>query len=177
MSKEPLVKGAPSGITDGSQRGFAVDNRRCVSRVRPTRPQVVGGGGTRRVRSDAVGQTARQGGGGGVSVVVVGAGPDATTPPSLVTEAINLVGDGRFVRATYRTATYALCRQVGFGEDTLSVRRARSTWLVAHLHAVTSLAALRRIAGPVSGDTLNALLAASDAELDTIEAAVGGLGA
>ena len=37
MSKEPLVKGAPVGITDGSERGFAVGNGRCVSRVMLTR--------------------------------------------------------------------------------------------------------------------------------------------
>ena len=66
MSKEPLVKGCARGITDGSQLGFAVGDRRCVSRVRPTRPQVVGGGAAelavcvrmpwvrRRVRREAV---------------------------------------------------------------------------------------------------------------------------
>lgn len=101
---------------------------------------------------------------------------DTPTPP-LVTEAINLVGDGRFVRATHRTAVYVLCRQVAVGDLDLSVRRARSTWLAAHLHASTSLAALRRIAGPLSGDTLTGLLASSAADLDPVEAAVRGLGA
>ena len=81
-------------------------------------------------------------------------------------------------RASHRTAVYALCRQVGFGgHGSLSVRRARSTWLVAHLHAATSLAALRQIAGPVSGDTLTGLLTASASGLDPVDAAVGGLGA
>ena len=96
---------------------------------------------------------------------------------ALVTEAISLVGEGRFIRATHRTAVYMLCRQVGYGDEGLSVRRARATWLVAHLHASTSLAVLRRIAGPVSADTLTALLTASATDLDPMDAASGGLGA
>ena len=88
-----------------------------------------------------------------------------------------MVGDGRILRATHRTAVYMLCRQVGIGDLALSVRRARSTWLVAHLHASTSLAVLRQIAGPVSADTLTALLTASATDLDPMDAASGGLGA
>ena len=99
----------------------------------------------------------------------------AYTP--LVTEAVELVGDGRFVKATHRTAVYTLCRKVAVGGLALSVRRARSTWLVAHLHASTSLAALRRIAGPLSGDTLTALLATSAADLPAADAAARSLGA
>ena len=93
----------------------------------------------------------------------------------LVSEAAELVGDGCFVRATHRTAVYMLCRQVGISGRTLSVRRARSTWLVAHLQAGTPLSVLRRIAGPLSGDTLTALLAAAAADLDPVEAALEGL--
>ena len=93
----------------------------------------------------------------------------------LVTEAAELVGTGRFVSATHRTAVYMLCRQLALGDQVLSVRRARSTWLVAHLHAATPLSVLRRIAGPLSGDTLTALLASAAAELDPIEAALEGL--
>ena len=94
---------------------------------------------------------------------------------SLVREAVELADGGRFVTATHRTAVYMLCRQVGISGRTLSVRRARSTWLVAHLHAATSLSVLRRIAGPLSGDTLTALLAAAAADLDPVEAALEGL--
>ena len=121
-------------------------------------------------------------GGGRVGVRVRGRHPRVVPVrrdyTRLVTEAVGLVGDGRFVSASHRTAVYALCRQVGFGGNaSLSVRRARSTWLVAHLHAATSLAALRQIAGPVSCDTLTGLLTASAADLDPVDAAVGGLGA
>lgn len=94
----------------------------------------------------------------------------------LLAEAMELVGDGRFVTATHRTAVYMLCRQVGFDGKGLSVRRARSTWLVAHLHAATPLSVLRRIAGPLSGDTLTALMASSAADLDAVDAASRGLG-
>lgn len=94
---------------------------------------------------------------------------------ALVREAAELVGDGRFVSATYRTAVNMLCRQVGISGRALSVRRARSTWLVAHLHAATPLSVLRRIAGPLSGDTLTGLLASAAADLDPVEAALEGL--
>ena len=94
---------------------------------------------------------------------------------SLVREAVELADGGRFVSATHRTAVYMLCRQVGISGHTLSVRRARSAWLVAHLQAGTSLSVLRRIAGPLSGDTLTALLAAAASDLDPVEAALEGL--
>ena len=77
--------------------------------------------------------------------------PSEPTTPPLVTEAAKLVGTGRFVTATHRTAVYMLCRQLAFDGQGLSVRRARSTWLVAHLHAATPLSVLRRIAGPPVG--------------------------
>ena len=95
----------------------------------------------------------------------------------LVAEAMEMVGTGRFVRATHRSAVYMLCRQLGFDGQVLMVRRARSTWLVAHLHAATPLAVLRRIAGPLSGDTLTALLESAAADLDAVDAAFRGLGA
>ena len=121
-------------------------------------------------------------GGGRVAVRVRGRHPRVVPVrrdyTSLVTEALGLVGGERLISATHRTAVSTLCRQVGFGgHGSLSVRRARSTWLVAHLRARTSLAALRHIAGPVSGDTLTALLTASASGLDPVDAAVGGLGA
>ena len=57
----------------------------------------------------------------------------------------------------------------------LSLPRARSTWLLAHLRAGTPLAALRKIAGPVSADRLNCLLARAAADLDDEDAAKQGL--
>ncbi len=58
----------------------------------------------------------------------------------------------------------------------LSLPRARSTWLRAHLAAGTPLPALRRIAGPVSADTLKALAAPISDALGDDTAARQGLG-
>ena len=58
----------------------------------------------------------------------------------------------------------------------LSLPRARSTWLAAHLRAGTPLPALRKIAGPVSADTLNALLAHAADDLDDDTAARQAMG-
>ena len=48
-------------------------------------------------------------------------------------------------------------RRVHPDADSLSLRRARNTWLVAHLRASTPLPALRRLAGRLSHRTLEAL--------------------
>ena len=57
----------------------------------------------------------------------------------------------------------------------LVLRRARTTWLAAHIEAGTGLAVLRAIAGPVSPSTLTALMSETAAELDPLEAACRGL--
>ena len=59
----------------------------------------------------------------------------------------------------------------------LSLRRARSTWLVAHLTAGTPLGVLRMISGPLSATTLNGLLPFATDALDEETAALGALGA
>ena len=59
----------------------------------------------------------------------------------------------------------------------LSLRRARSTWLLAHLTAGTPLGVLRMIAGPLSATTLNGLLPFTTNSLDEETAAMGALGA
>ena len=53
--------------------------------------------------------------------------------------------------------------------EVLVLRRARNTWLVAHLAANTPLMPLRAIAGPISSKTLNALIAHVHAEIDPAE--------
>ena len=59
----------------------------------------------------------------------------------------------------------------------LSLRRARNTWLVAHLRANTPWLALRVIAGPVSAYKLNALMAHVAEGFDPDEAVQLGLAA
>ena len=56
MSNKSLVKGAPSGITDGSQRGLPLAMGHVSHGVRPTRPH--GGGGV--TKSRATGTAAKQ---------------------------------------------------------------------------------------------------------------------
>jgi len=59
----------------------------------------------------------------------------------------------------------------------LSFRRARSTWLVAHLVAGTPLGPLRKISGPLALSTLDELLPFATDAVDEQTAALGGLGA
>ena len=59
----------------------------------------------------------------------------------------------------------------------LSLRRARSTWLAAHMTAGTPLAMLRQIAGPLSANTLDGLLDHTVTAIDDETAAMGALGA
>ena len=84
----------------------------------------------------------------------------------------------RFVTATNRSAVSNTARRItGSDGQGLSLRRARATWLAAHLAAATPLAALRKLAGPVGGPTLTALLDHTSAQLDTQTALEMGWGA
>lgn len=94
----------------------------------------------------------------------------------LVLRAVEFAGDGRFIRAASRNGVYIAAERVivhGFGR--LELARARSTWLRAHLVAGTPLAALRVIAGPLSLNTLNDLLAPASEAFSAEAAAVEGL--
>ena len=92
-------------------------------------------------------------------------GPKARLVPfrkgytKLVLQAVNTAGNGRFVTTTGGNSVYHISGELDTGDgEGLSLRRARSTWLQAHLVAGTPLAALRRVAGPLSANTLDALL-------------------
>ena len=62
--------------------------------------------------------------------------------------------------ASHRNAGAHLANKVTIGRGRgLSLPRARSTWLTAHLRAETPLLALIEIARPLSAVTLNDLLA------------------
>ena len=84
----------------------------------------------------------------------------------LVREAVRLVeqrpphASSRFVCASHRNAGARLASKVTIGRGRgLSLPRARSTWLTAHLRAETPPLALIEIARPLSAVTLNDLLA------------------
>ena len=79
-------------------------------------------------------------------------------------------GDGsstRFVHSADKNAVARLAASLDFGSGGLSLRRARSTWLTAHLVAGTPLPALRIIAGSLSGQTLTELI---DVAVDGVDA-------
>ena len=94
----------------------------------------------------------------------------------LVLRAVEFADDGRFIRSRNRNAVFCAARRVmlhGFGH--LELPRARSTWLLSHLIAGTSLTALRVIAGPLSMSTLDALIGPASAALTPETAAAEGL--
>ena len=81
-----------------------------------------------------------------------------------------------FVPGSQARSVYAIAEQLRVkGLGSLSLRRARATWLLAHLIAGTPLGALRAIAGPIAGDTLTALLREAANTLSPQDAAVQGL--
>ena len=69
----------------------------------------------------------------------------------------------RFIRSRDRNAAARAANRVRVGDVGLSLRRARATWLTAHLAAGTPLPVLREVAGPLSAATLDDLLAATSA--------------
>ena len=88
----------------------------------------------------------------------------------LARQAVAAAGGKRFVRSRDRNAVHRVAEDLAaVGGKGLSLRRARSTFLAAHLKAGTPLAALRVLAGPVSMRTLDDLLtdAARDVDADT----------
>ena len=82
---------------------------------------------------------------------------------------------GRFIVSSQSPARIA--SRISLGETVLRLRRARSTWLLAHLRAGTQLPVLREIAGPLSAHTLNNLLDLSEITVDPGRALIEGLGA
>ena len=67
----------------------------------------------------------------------------------------------RFLGSSDRNAAGRIASSLPI-TDGMSLRRARATWLTAHLVAGTPLLVLREIAGPLSVATLDDLLAATD---------------
>ena len=79
--------------------------------------------------------------------------------------AVQLVKDradrcDRFITAQDRNAAARAANRVQVGDTALSLRRARATWLTAHLEAGTPLPVLRAVAGPLAAATLDDLLTA-----------------
>ena len=66
----------------------------------------------------------------------------------------------RFIVPQDRNSAARAANRIRIGDTALSLRRARATWLTAHLEAGTPLPVLREVAGPLSVATLNDLLGA-----------------
>ena len=120
--------------------------------------------------------------GGRVSVLVQGANarevPVREPYSELVLRAARECRGDRFMTSTDRSAVAAIAGRIkGPDGRGLSLRRARTTWLAAHLVVSTPLAALRRFAGPIGGPMLTALLDHTSAELDAQAALEMGWGA
>ena len=67
----------------------------------------------------------------------------------------------RFIVPQDRNSAARAANRIRIGDTALSLRRARATWLTAHLTAGTPLPVLREIAGPLSAATLDDLLGAA----------------
>ena len=102
--------------------------------------------------------------------------PIRKTYTKLARKAVDATRGNKFVPSTGANSVYHIVAGLDTGNgEGLSLRRARSTWLQAHLTARTPLAALRRIAGPLSANTLDALLKEAAVSLDDTQAAVEAL--
>lgn len=95
---------------------------------------------------------------------------------SLVAEARDLRGEGRFFASDSNAAASSTAANIRVdGQGSLSLHRARATFVCAHIRVGTSLAVLDEIAGPISGEYLQQMLAYCDGSIDPADAAVRGL--
>ena len=87
--------------------------------------------------------------------------------------------DGRsstwFIRHRDKNAVSRIAASLDFGEGGLNLRRARATWLTAHLMAGTSLPTLRILAGGLSAQTLIELTELAIEGIDPEQAVIEGL--
>ncbi|MYA85669.1 MAG: hypothetical protein F4Y12_08820 [Acidimicrobiaceae bacterium] len=115
-------------------------------------------------------------------IVVAVRGVNARSVPiraaytDMAREAIAGAHGNRFFRGTSKKAAAITAGRLPDdpyrcgNSEVLVLRRARNTWLVAHIAANTALVPLRAVAGPVSVKTLNNLIAHVRAEIDPEEA-------
>ena len=83
--------------------------------------------------------------------------------------------DGRFICSDRVADAAKIANQISIGDQYLRLRRARATWVAAHLRAGTALPTLRKIAGPLSTRTLDAYCAAIADDIDAAQAVMDGL--
>ena len=89
---------------------------------------------------------------------------------------LEAAGDGPFIADAGRNAVHKIASRIAVdGGPSFSLVRSRQTWIKAHLVAGTNLAALRKIAGPVSMNVLTHLLGSAAEEISDEEALTEGL--
>ena len=94
----------------------------------------------------------------------------------LARRAVDAATGGTFFAGTHRNVVHDAAARIPVPDGGhLRFRRARVTWLRAHLLAGTDLAALRVLAGPVSANTLSDLIDMSTEALDAEAALLRGL--
>ena len=81
----------------------------------------------------------------------------------------------RFIAAKSRNAVTSVAGRLIVAGEGLSLRRARISWLAAHVTAGTNLAALHIISGRAGAQTLDSVLAHVAADISPEEAAIEGL--
>lgn len=120
-------------------------------------------------------------GGGRIAIRVWGRNPRLVPLRGVYTEmalsAADATGGDRFITATGRNAVHSIAERLAPAGAGLSLRRARNSWLAAHLQAATPLASLRVLAGPVSAQTLNAVLEHVHRPMSPQDAVTLGMGA
>ena len=117
--------------------------------------------------------------GGRVAVRVGGTNPRLVPLRSAYTDmalrASQAAEGARFIAAEGRNAVTSIAGRLTVAGEGLSLRRARVTWLAAHVTAGTSLAALHVISGRVGTQTLDSVLAHLAADMSPEQAALEGL--
>lgn len=89
-------------------------------------------------------------------------------------QAAEAIDGDRFIASDGQDPVQTIAKRIG--PNGLMLRRARSTWLAAHLDANTPLAALRTVAGGVSAGTLDEIIEETGASLSPLQAAQQALG-
>ena len=82
---------------------------------------------------------------------------------------------GRFIFSDRLADASKIANQISIGDQFLHLRRARSTWVAAHLLAGTPLPMLQKIAGSLAASTLDQLCAALAVSIDAEQAVMDGL--
>lgn len=89
--------------------------------------------------------------------------------------AMAATASGRFIASGAASAVYSISQEIRCRAGPFKLRRARATWIRAHLMSGISLPSLYVIAGPISQTTIDGLLKGCAADVDPDAALIEGL--